>query len=84
MPKLKNSNATFWVIFKHCGIVQVAKTNTMVYRERSLNGFAYIVKPIDCYKSSKCIVYVIAFVVALQPYNQLPPQYIPESSSAKE
>ena len=19
MPKLKNSNATFWVIFKHCG-----------------------------------------------------------------
>ena len=64
-------------------VESIAKTNTKVYRERSLNGFAYIVKPIDCYKSSKCIVYVIAFVV-VQPYNQLPPQYIPESSSAKE
>ena len=24
-PKLKNSNATFWVIFKHCGLGQIIK-----------------------------------------------------------
>ena len=27
MPKLKNSNATFWVIFKHCALVRNASKN---------------------------------------------------------
>ena len=28
MPKLKNSNATFWVIFKHCEFVKVLQFET--------------------------------------------------------
>ena len=32
MPKLKNSNATFWVIFKHC-----AEVSLMMYLNKVLN-----------------------------------------------
>jgi len=38
MPKLKNSNATFWMIFKHCASKQKSKSknNSVLFEPKIL------------------------------------------------
>mgnify|MGYP001483893327 CR=1 FL=1 len=48
MPKLKNSNATFWVIFKHCGRYQASFMLKSAVKDDSQNSCEmndYIMNP---------------------------------------
>ena len=48
MPKFKNSNATFWVIFKQCDVIQIQE---QLFKNWILHRWTWY------YQTSKCLLY---------------------------